>query len=365
MNGTIDVKTLQQWLSEGKPVTVVDVRTDDQREEWHIPGSIHIDAYAKLRAGDENALVGLELPRDRPVVTVCAAGNTSRIAAEQLEKRGFEVASLEGGMKAWSLAWNTAELSLPNGVRIIQVRRTGKGCLSYMLISENEALVIDPALPVNVYQQLAVQQGVQIVGVLETHVHADHLSRAHDLAKALGVPRYLPAQERVTCRFTPLTNGDELPFGLAKLKVIHTPGHTWESSTYAVDGALFTGDTLFTDGVGRPDLEANPKEAAKRASALYDSLQKLLHLPEDTLVLPGHSSKPLDFSGTPWAVTLGKVKAATRLLQLERDAFIQHLTANLPEPPANHQRIVALNEGCKLPADTTELEAGANRCAIH
>jgi glyoxylase-like metal-dependent hydrolase (beta-lactamase superfamily II)/rhodanese-related sulfurtransferase len=364
MSKLVNVETLQRWLSEGNPVSVVDVRSEEQRQEWWIPGSVHIDAYSKLTTGNENALTGLKLPKDRPIVTVCAAGNTSRIAAEQLEKRGFEAASLEGGMKAWSLAWNTAELSLPNGVRIIQVRRTGKGCLSYLVFSGTEALVIDPALDPEVYQRLELEQGIRIIGVLETHVHADHLSRAHHLAAARAVPRYLPAQERVACQFTPVNDGDEIPFGRAKLKVIHTPGHTWESSAYSVDGAVFTGDTLFTDGVGRPDLEANPEEAAQRASALYDSLQRLLHLPEDTLVLPGHTSEPSDFSGIPVAGTLREVKAAARLLRLEKAAFIGQLTASLPEPPANHQHIVELNEGCELPAETTELEAGANRCAI-
>lgn len=361
---TIEVKTLRRWLAEGKPVTVVDVRPEEQRKEWSIPNSVHIDAYAGLKAGDESALEDLELPHDQPVVTVCAAGNASRVAADQLEKQGFEVASLDGGMKAWSVAHNTAELSLRSGVRVVQVRRTGKGCLCYLVVSEGEALVIDPALDPNVYQAIEVEQGLRIVGVLETHVHADHLSRAHHLAAALDVPRYLPAQGRVLCHFTPLHDGDAIPFGSTELRVIHTPGHTWESSSFAVAGAVFTGDTLFTDGVGSPDLEAEPEEAAQRAGALYASLQKLMELPEDILVLPGHASKPLDFSGTPWAASLHEVKNDASLLKLERDAFIQRLTTNLPNAPANHQRIVALNEACELPEDTTELEAGANRCGV-
>src|SRR5689334_20223888 len=81
-------------------------------------------------------------PTDRPVVTVCAAGKTSQIAAEQLASRGLQVFSLEGGMKAWSLAWNTAEVPLPrSSVRVIQVRRTGKGCLSY-LIGDGETATV-------------------------------------------------------------------------------------------------------------------------------------------------------------------------------------------------------------------------------
>jgi rhodanese-related sulfurtransferase len=125
---TISTETLRTWLEEGREVSVVDVRPMAERAEWAIPGSLHIDAYEALKAHDPAALASLELPTDRPVVTVCAAGKTSQIAAEQLASRGLQVFSLEGGMKAWSLAWNTAEVPLPrSSVRVIQVRRTGTG----------------------------------------------------------------------------------------------------------------------------------------------------------------------------------------------------------------------------------------------
>ena len=81
---TISVETLRTWLEEGRPVTIVDVRPMRERVEWAIPGSLHIDAYEALKAHDPTALSSLALPEDTPVVTVCAAGNTSRIAAEQL-----------------------------------------------------------------------------------------------------------------------------------------------------------------------------------------------------------------------------------------------------------------------------------------
>src|SRR5579864_636290 len=131
---TIDVETLRIWLEEGRPVTILDVRPTAERAEWAIPGSIHLDAYDALKAHDPSALADVDVPSDGPVVTVCAAGKTSLIAAEQLAARGVEVVSLEGGMKAWSLAWNAAEVPIPaRCMRVIQVRRTGKGCLSYLI----------------------------------------------------------------------------------------------------------------------------------------------------------------------------------------------------------------------------------------
>src|SRR6266487_290074 len=140
---TIDVETLRRWLEEGRPVTVLDVRPAAERAEWAIPGSLHVDAYDALQAHDPSALADVDVPSDEPVVTVCAAGKTSQIAAEQLAARGVEVVSLEGGMKAWSLAWNIAEVPVQaSDVQIIQVRRTGKGCLSYLIGAGEEAMVI-------------------------------------------------------------------------------------------------------------------------------------------------------------------------------------------------------------------------------
>src|SRR5260370_6772160 len=124
---TIDVETLRVWLEERRHVTVLDVRPTAEWAEWAIPGSIHIDAYDALKAHDPAALANLDVPSEGPVVTVCAAGKTSLIAASQLWARGVQALSLEGGMKAWSLAWYTAEVPVhASDVRIIQDRRTGE-----------------------------------------------------------------------------------------------------------------------------------------------------------------------------------------------------------------------------------------------
>ena len=121
-----DVESLRAMLERHDPVTVLDVRPASERAEWSIPGSIHLDAYEALRGGDPRALADVTLPADAPVVTVCARGRTSEIAAAQLRQRGVAASSLDGGMKAWSLAWNQVEVSAPDAA-LIQFRRTGKG----------------------------------------------------------------------------------------------------------------------------------------------------------------------------------------------------------------------------------------------
>src|SRR5690242_422247 len=137
-NTLMTPEVLQKKLNRKESVFVLDVRPSDQRAEWRIAESVHVDAYKQLNAGDETALNGIEIPPATTVVTVCAAGRTSLLAAALLRRNGVRAYSLEGGMKAWNYAWNLAEVSFPNGVKIVQVRRAAKGVLSYVVGSRDE-----------------------------------------------------------------------------------------------------------------------------------------------------------------------------------------------------------------------------------
>ena len=363
---TISTEGLRELLERGAPVTVLDVRPGAERAEWSIPGSVHADAYEALRRSDPNALANFRPTNGGPVVTVCATGKTSLLAAERLRARGLDAVSLEGGMRAWSVAWNTAELLCPGSTaRIVQVRRTGKGCLSYLIGSNGDAVVIDASLDPQVYRRVAEKHGWHICTVLETHVHADHLSRARALAADTGARLCLPATDRVSFEYAPLKDGDIVRVGSAGLRALHTPGHTPESTSYLLDDrALFTGDTLFLAAVGRPDLEATTDESLHRAHVLHGSLQRLVALPPETVVLPAHTSEPVAFDGWPISAALREVRDRTPLLDETEEAFVRHVLARVPPTPPNHHRIVARNEAGTLPEDPTQLEAGANRCAV-
>ena len=363
----IDVETLRNWLDHRKAVVVLDIRNEDDRRQWFIPGSDHVNAYDDLKAGRPGPLAELKLPPGVPVVTVCNFGRMASFAAGQLETRGHDVFALRGGMQAWSLAWNTAEAGVGDAsIRILQVRRTGKGCLSYMIASRGVAAVIDPSLPPEVYIGLAQEGGWRIHSVLDTHIHADHLSRAKVLAEQSGAALLLPAQDRVHYAYTPVGDGDVIPLGTAYLQAIRTPGHTLESTCYLLnDRYLFTGDTLFLSGVGRPDLHADPAEARPRAHLLFASLLRLRTLPSDTLLLPGHASQPIAFDRVALAEPVGSVFARLADWFSSEHGFVERLLARIPPVPLNFARIVELNEaGAPPPADSAELEAGANRCAV-
>lgn len=351
-------------------MTVLDIRTGDDRAQWSIPGSLHIDAYHHLRQGSPGPLADAVLPADVPVVTICNMGVVSQVASQSLQARGFDALFLQGGMKSWSLAWNTATVPLADehaeSLRVIQVRRTGKGCLSYLLGSGPDAVVIDASLPPHVYQELAGQLGLRIRFVLDTHIHADHLSRSRALSEETGAALLLPHQGRASFPFTPLRNGDKVTFGKAALSVLLTQGHTLESTTYVLEGmALFTGDTLFLSGVGRPDLHANPDAARQRAGLLYHSLAQLLDFAPGMLVLPGHASEPIAFDGVPLTASVGDIRSRLSGWLSSEQEFTERILARIPETPPNFTRIVECNEAGILPeGDPADLEAGANRCAV-
>src|SRR3989442_1661337 len=196
-------------------------------------------------------------------------------------------------------------------------------------------------------------------------VHADHLSRARALAVDSGARLCLPTTDRVSFEYAPLKDGDIVRVGSAGLRVFHTPGHTPESACYLLDErALFTGDTLFLTAVGRPDLEATTEQARRRAYVLHASLQRLVAMPPETVVLPAHTSEPVAFDGRPISATLREVLERTSLLRETEEMFVGQILTRLPPTPPDHHRIVALNEAGTLPDDPTELEPGANRCAV-
>ena len=363
----IEVEALRRMLDQGQPVTVLDIRRSRDRDEWAIPGSIHVDIYDAVKAGNSRMLESVELPSDRPIVTVCNEGVTSLIAAQQLRARGLEARSLAGGMQAWSLAWNLAEVPLKDSeTQVVQIRRTGKGCLSYIIGSNGVAAVVDASLEPEVYLTTARTYGWTITTVLDTHIHADHLSRSRNLAEQAGATLHLPPQDRVSYTFRPFGDNQVLDIGTAKLQALHTPGHTPESTCYLLDGkVLLTGDTLFLMAVGRPDLEASDDETSTRAHLLYHSLRQLLTLPPETLILPCHTNEPVAFDGKAVVASLAEVEKRTGLLSLREKEFVEQLLERIPPPPPNHQLIVELNEAGLLPGDDlTNLEAGANRCAV-
>jgi glyoxylase-like metal-dependent hydrolase (beta-lactamase superfamily II)/rhodanese-related sulfurtransferase len=365
MEKTITVRELQDKLDKKQKVFILDVRPAEQRNEWKIADSTHVDAYKKLNAGDDTALDMVEPPEDATIVTVCAAGRTSLLASSLLQRKGVKALSLEGGMKAWNYAWNTAEIEF-SIAKVIQLRRAAKGVLSYVIGSGGEAVVIDAALDTDVYQNIAKQNDWEIKYVMDTHIHADYVSRTRELAKVTGAKHLLNENAKVSFGFVAVKDGVKLSFGNAEIEFIHTPGHTWESTTVKLaNNAIFTGDTLFIDGIGRPDLKAEKAEGVQKAKALYKSLRKLVSLNPKMLVLPAHTSSTVKFDNTLIADTISNIASKIDVIDLSESGFVEYTTTRIPPTPPNYELIASINRsGAYEGHILADLEAGGNHCAI-
>ncbi len=153
---------------------------------------------------------------------------------------------------------------------------------------------------------------------------------------------------------------------MVTLEVIHTPGHTLESTSFRLgDDAVFTGDTLFVNGVGRPDLKANQEEANIKSKMLFQSLNQLMKLDEKTLVLPAHISEAVAFDNMLIGDTIKNLKNKLKMLKINEVEFIDFTMSRIPPTPPNYLTIATLNkQGAYEGYTPSDLEAGANRCAI-
>lgn len=361
----IDTRTLVSWLENKKEFTILDIRPQTEREEWSIPESKYFNAYDELKAENINALDAFEFDTQKPVVTLCARGKLSLFAAEILANKGVETYSLEGGMNAWNTAYDKQEIAF-NDFKIIQIRRVAKGCLSYIVGSQNEAIVIDSSLNPSVYKEIANKENWRIKYVTDTHIHADFVSRTLELAKVTNATHLFNSRAKVTYPFTAINDQEIIQLGNVEIKILFTEGHTLESTSFLVDNKIIlTGDTLFTDGIGRPDLKSEKAEIVLKTKSLYKSLQKILSLNENVLVMPAHISKSI-FVGQPFIQeSLKHIKENIKSLKFQEKQFVETIISKLPPTPPNYLTISEINkignyEGFEL----SELEAGANRCAI-
>jgi glyoxylase-like metal-dependent hydrolase (beta-lactamase superfamily II)/rhodanese-related sulfurtransferase len=362
---TITTDSLREMLSLGKAVNIIDIRPIQERTEWFIPGSIYVNAHEKLKQKDATVFDNVLFDKSTPIVTVCAGGKMSLVATGMLIQKGYNAFSLQDGMKGWSLAWNTAYQNL-NDFELWQIRRTGKGCLSYIIASNKEAIIVDASLPLEIYVNLIHQHHLSVKYIIETHIHADHLSRSKEVSEYFKTPLFLPFPNKVQFDFNPINSDTIFPIGSVALQSIPTPGHTLESySFYIAEKILITGDTLFTNGVGRPDLTSNAEESREKAKLLYQSLNKLLSLPDNVNILPAHSNKPTEFDNIIIQTTIGEAKRNIAMLQYSEDEFISFLLQNIPPTPPNFLSIVEKNiAGNYKGINPIDLEEGANRCAV-
>lgn len=358
---------------DNKELFILDVRNADAFADWKIEGHkfnyLNIP-YFELLDGVEEILP--QIPTDKEILVVCAKEGSSIMVAELLAEAGLEVAYLEGGMKSWSMYIEPVKVGeLSGGGELYQFVRLGKGCLSYMAVNEGEAAIIDAVRFTEVFIKFAEEKGVQIKHVFDTHLHADHISGGRHIASQTGAAYYLPSKdaEEVVFDFTPLTDGLTVKLGNSEIEVgaLYSPGHTIGSTSIVIDKKyLLTGDILFIDSIGRPDLAGLADDWVRDLrQTLYSRYRSLA---EDLIVLPAHFMiiEELNEDGTV-AKRLGDLFVENHGLNVEdEEVFRSMVTDNLPPQPNSYEEIRHVNMGKVTPSneEQTEMEIGPNRCAV-
>ncbi len=352
---------------------ILDVRNADAFEDWKIEGHrfeyLNVP-YFELLDGVEEILP--KIPSNKKILVVCAKEGSSLMVAEMLSEAGRDVAYLAGGMKSWSEYLEPIKVGdLTGGGELYQFVRLGKGCLSYMVISEGEAAIIDAVRFTDVFISFAEQKNVKITHVFDTHLHADHISGGRHIAEATGAVYYLPPKdaEEVVFSYIPLVDGVTVQIGNSKIDVgaIYSPGHTIGSTSFVVDSKyLLTGDILFIDSIGRPDLAGLAEDWV---GDLRDTLYKRYReLSGELIVLPAHFMiiDELNEDGTV-AKRLGDLFVQNHGLNIYDEVeFKRVVTDQLPPQPNAYQEIRQVNMGKITPTsdEQTEMEIGPNRCAV-
>lgn len=366
-------KEVTRKVINKEPLFILDVRNGSDFQDWKMEGEnfkyLNVP-YFELLDGVEGIVD--QIPADMDVLVVCAKDGSSIMVAGMLAEEGLTVSYLKGGMKAWSEHLEPIKVGdLKDGGELYQFVRIGKGCLSYMAVSNGEAALIDATRMTDVYLDFAQEIGANITHVFDTHLHADHISGGRKIAEATGATYWLPPKDatEVTFQYQSLEDGNEVTIGHTKINIhaLYSPGHTIGSTSFVVDETfLVSGDILFIDSIGRPDLAGMAEDwVGDLRETLY---KRYKELSEELIVLPAHFMiiDELNDDGSV-SEKLGVLFTQNHGLNIEdENEFRKLVTENLPPQPNAHQEIRETNMGKINPDEEKqrEMEIGPNRCAV-
>jgi glyoxylase-like metal-dependent hydrolase (beta-lactamase superfamily II) len=374
MAKTITAAELYEEIETGKVSEILDVRNKDEYAAAPVEGNQpvptrNVPVYEVFE--DPEAAAKLTQPG---AVVICGQGNGSELVAEEFELLGLETRSLEGGTEAWMKLLVPKEIpGLPGDVRAWQFLRPSKACISYVIgVPGGSCVVIDPTRHPQPYLDLAAEHDMKITHVIDTHVHADHISGGPALAEQLGASYHLPPEDiggETPFPNTPLRDGDEIDLGgdgaVVKAMTMHLPGHTPGTTAFLVaDKLLIVGDTVFVRGLGRPDLTGKAEELARD---LFRSVHERLEpLDPSTIVAPAHWTISEEVNADGLVITtLEDVFKATLLNEKAIERFVEEIVNSLPHAPETYDTIRLVNAGqVSPPEDEMDLlDVGKNQCA--
>ncbi|HET9951369.1 MAG TPA: MBL fold metallo-hydrolase [Candidatus Eisenbacteria bacterium] len=367
---------LVQRVESGAPLRVLDIRANTSNGRIDI---LPADRYVNIRGSQVMAMgasIAGTLPKADPVAVVCERGNSSKQLAAHLNDLGYRAESMRGGMAAWGMAVVARPLPAPAGFDVfLQFDRVAKGATGYLLGAGGQAVIVDPPRKAQPFLEAARAHGLHVTAVADTHAHADYISGGPGLARGLGVPYYLHPHDAILpydgtpakLDFTKAEEGTTIPVGPASLRVVHTPGHTLGSVTYfAGDETALTGDFIFVNSIGRPDLGG---KAAEWTKLLWNSLERARReWKPETRLYPGHYASDAEREADR---TIGRafsaIQAKNEPLHFKDEAsFTAWVMTKVGGSPESYRKIKAVNLGLLEVWDmeAQELDCGRNECAL-
>ncbi|MEW6520400.1 MAG: MBL fold metallo-hydrolase [Thermodesulfobacteriota bacterium] len=364
---------LFDWIC-GKPdFILLDVRNEKEFANWYVEGPslfpyINVPYFNFMEDLQESISL---IPAGEKIRIVCAKEGSARYVAEQLLSNGFtDVGYLQGGIVSWGNVL-AARLVTPADASfsLYQMIRPGKASCSYLLISGAEAMVFDPSRNVDFYIRFAAEKGARIVRTLETHRQADYISGSIRLAEKTGAAIMAKKEDFLGADFvfSQVEDGQVISFagGGPAIRVMHTPGHTMGSTSYLIDGRyLLSGDTVFINTAGRPDLGGKSEEWSR---FLYLTLTlKIRNLSDDTLILPGHFTTWDEANADGiFMDSLGDLRRKNVAFHLPTEhKFAEFIKANLRPQPDVYAQIRRVNGGwLRVEEDEADvMDLGKNEC---
>lgn len=333
----------QIWVTDPQMIKIWDLRSEAEYDKFHIPGATHVNwSEVPLRlseisysasivfhgATDSQIAELKELQKKYPQILIL---NQCR----QWEQKGFALTGQD--VAAWTTHNQPVDKeNQMQEARVYQLFEPQSSTYTYLIFDEKtrEAAIIDPVLEtVERDYKLIQEMGLKLLYVLDTHIHADHITGAGELRRLTGAKSAVSKKAKVECCDIPLEDGQELLLGNSKLKVIATPGHTDGCLSYYFEGHVFTGDALLIRGCGRTDFQQGSSET------LFDSVtQKLFVLPDSTILCPGH-----DYRGFTKS-TIGDEKKFNPRLGggVKKESFIKTMAElKLADPKKIHEALPA------------------------
>lgn len=379
----ISVADLYHRISQPNDLFLLDVRNEEDFNAWRIESRFTPETV-NVFYGDvieDEALLARRVPKDREIVVLCAKGGASDYVAEILRSNfGIPAVNVMAGMAGWGNYYRIQAVIETGKYQVYQVSRPARGCLSYILACQGQAVIIDPLRHIEHYLDFLKEKDASLAFILDTHAHADHISGGPALAKATGAAYFLHPYDGIhpfdmlpaNVPYEMLHDGQTFTHGDLSLQVIHTPGHTLGQVNFLVTDAegasfLFSGDNIFLQSFGRPDLGG---QGAAWAPMVYETIFHKVkkQVPDQALVLPGHFASP-DEGGDDglFAKSLARLWAENSDLQIaDRVDFIKFVLSHLPQMPEQYIEIKRVNAGWSSPDEdeASELELGKNICAL-